>query len=245
MADPIQAISASMTALSKQYEVITHNIANADTPGFKRRMTAFSQVLQDRMNGDGNAGADGASLVSRASLDYSQGAIQQTGRTLDAAIQGDGFFTLETPEGELYTRNGSFQVNERGHMVDTSGRTVAGESGPIIVPQNVSLQELVISRDGGVSVSGRPLGKLKISQFLPDQQPLPIGRCLYVAKEDVQPKRDAENVTIHQGYRESSNVNVTEELVALIKVARMYEGNVKSYNAQDGRADTLMRVAMG
>jgi flagellar basal-body rod protein FlgF len=107
MTEAVTQITSSVDALTQELEIITHNLANVSTVGFKRRCNAFSKVL-DAQQGDAETYSPGIIDLNSA-FDFSQGNLIQTGRTLDLSIMGKGFFIVETPEGPLYTRNGAFQ----------------------------------------------------------------------------------------------------------------------------------------
>ena len=181
-----------------------------------------------------------------SAFDFSQGSLIQTGRTLDFALLGKGFFVVETPEGPLYTRNGAFRTNENGQIVDSAGRTVAGEAGPITVPATVGLSELQVSADGRISAGGINIGKIKIVDFKDNESKLvPVGgNCFVMPDKDIQPA-SAENVVVKQGYQEASNVKIVDELVDMIMVTRLYEANMRYVSAQRETSSSLTSVAMG
>jgi flagellar basal body rod protein FlgG len=159
------------------------------------------------------------------------------------ALDGEGFFVVETPSGSLYTRCGKFRTNGEGQLVDPMGRLVAGDNGPITVPASVSSSDVVIARDGRVSAGGRALGKLKIVQFTDPTQLTSVGTGCFQAKANAEVK-DADKVAVEQGSYESSNVSVVEELVGLLTVTRMYEASLKGISAQDDQGKQILQVAM-
>jgi flagellar basal-body rod protein FlgF len=242
MSDSAKAIASSLEALTQQYRTITNNLANASTPGFKRTRTTFQQLL-DNATSRAAPGESGGRLSPSNSIDFAQGVLTPTGRGLDLALEGDGFFVLETPDGPLYTRSGKFRTNGEGQLVDPVGRLVSGDSGPITVPPTASTMDLVVSRDGRVSVGSQSLGKLKVVTFADASQLTPVGGgCFQAARSATV--RDVEGAVVHQGFFESSNVSVVEELVGLISVTRLYEANLKSISVQDDKTKSLMQVAM-
>ena len=131
-----------MDALMKEYEVITHNMANVSTVGFKRRSNAFTKALNEE-NISNESYAPGEIELETA-FDFSQGTMTETGREMDFALLGKGFFVIETPDGPLYTRNGTFSTNQTGQIVDLEGRTVAGESGVISVPKKIAVSDIYV-----------------------------------------------------------------------------------------------------
>ena len=237
-------VSSSLDALMKEYEVITHNLANVSTAGFKRRSNAFSRALEEQGKAE-PAYSPGIVELSTA-FDFSQGSLDETGSKLDFALMGDGFFVIETPDGPLYTRNGAFSTDQNGQIVDLQGRTVAGESGAITVPNNVAISDLFVNDEGTISANGTTIGKFRLVDFGEDQGKLaPVGNnCFAMTDEGVQPDT-AENVAVKQGFQEASNVQVIEELVDMIMVTRMYEANIKFIDSSKDASKSLLSVAMG
>ncbi|MHC4155616.1 MAG: flagellar hook-basal body complex protein [Planctomycetota bacterium] len=211
-------ITASVDALMEEFYVITHNLANVSTVGYKRRCNAFTRALEAQGVPTDNYSPGTIDLNSV--FDFSQGSVAQTGRPLDLALNGQGFFVVETPQGPLYTRNGAFQTNHNGQIVDSQGRIVAGQAGPITIPLNAALSEVAVTSDGSVSVDGVTAGRFTLVDF-PD------------------------NVVVTQGYQEASNVKIVDELVDMIMVSRLYESNMKIIAAQKEASSSIMGVAMG
>jgi flagellar basal-body rod protein FlgF len=232
-----------MEALTKQYQAIAHNLANANTTGFKRQVTAFQQLLGTQVQGANSSGDLTGTIDGRIAIDQTQGPLTNTARPLDVAIDGEGFFVIETPQGPLYTRNGSFDVNSQGQLVDSVGRTVSGEGGPITLPGGVGLSQISVAPDGTVSAAGRNIGKLALVRFSDTSVLEPVGQSCFKAPQGVAPETAA-SVKVRQYFQESSNVNVVEELVGLIAVTRLYEANVKAIERQDEQTRNLLQVAM-
>jgi flagellar basal-body rod protein FlgF len=243
MQAPTQLIT-SIDALDREFEVITHNLANASTAGFKRRCNAFSKAL-DKQQGSAETYSPGK-IDFLSAFDFSQGPVNQTGNPLDFAISGKGFFVAETPDGPMYTRNGTFQVNSNGQLTDSMGRTISGEAGPITVPAKVSPSQLTVSPNGILSGNGVTIGKIKIVDFKENESKLiPAGgNCYVMPDKSIQPA-NSEQAVVKQGFQESSNVKIVDELVDMIMVTRLYEANMKTLLAQKDTSSTLTNVAMG
>jgi flagellar basal body rod protein FlgG len=240
--DSTTQISASLEALSKEFEILTHNMANVSTTGFKRRCNSFTKALEAQ---DGGPEGPADEELSQGVFDFSQGALVQTDRTLDFALHGEGFFVVESPEGPLYTRHGTFQTNANGQIVDTSGRLVAGVTGPLIVPPNADVSDLYVDAEGRVRAGQASLGQFRIVEFGDRQdQLLPAGLNCFRAPADVPPL-DALNVTVQQGYAEASNVKLVDELVNMILVSRLYEANMKLVTVSRDNTSSAIGVAMG
>jgi len=244
MTDTIAQVSSSIDALTKEFEVITNNLANVSTVGYKRMCNTFSQLLEAQESGEETEPDYKVSLDTK--FDFSQGNVTETGRSLDFALYGKGFFVIETPDGPLYTRNGAFSTNRNGQIVDMEGRTVAGEAGPITVPPTVGVSQVTVSSDGVISANGTAIGKFRLVSFGDNESKLiPAGaNCFRMAEEGVTPVK-VEYIVVKQGYQESSNVNIVDELVDMIMVSRLYEANMKLLSAQKETTGSIMSVAMG
>ncbi|MFP4355583.1 MAG: flagellar basal-body rod protein FlgF [Phycisphaerae bacterium] len=238
----LHPLTWSMRALTDQYETVANNVANVSTAGFKRRINSFSQVYAQQM-GNINPNDDDISIEhQKPHIDFSQGLMENTGRNLDVAIMGEGFFSIESPDGVQYTRNGTFQIDRQRRLVDSNGRFVAGQDGPIIIPPDTPTGQVGIGDDGIVTASGKAIGKLKLVQFDDQSQLIPVGDSCFIPREGIKPK-DNQTATIVQGFLERSNVNHVTELVDLIQLSRMYESNMKMAKSQDERMNSLIRAA--
>ena len=154
MAEISPCVKSNVDVLTRQFEQIANNLANVNTTGYKRQRSDFLAALHSQ-----TASADAvpsAEVGMKQTVDFSQGNLIQTGRSLDVALVGKGFFVLETPDGPRYTRNGSFQTNATGQLVDSQGRMVAGEGGPIVVPPGTDLARLSVSSDGAIAAGADP-----------------------------------------------------------------------------------------
>ena len=229
-----------MAGLARQYRVITHNLANANTTGFKRQISSMSQST-----GGTSASGGAGSITDRISVDFGQGRLVHTGRALDFALEGDNcFFVVETPQGPLYTRNGVFRANAQGQLVDAAGRMVGGKAGPIVIPPSVGVTGINVARDGRISGGGQTIGKLRIVEFEEPAQLTRAGGVAFRAPTRLAPK-PAANAVVYQGFQEGSNVVAVEELVDLITLSRLYEANFKTIQTQDDRMKSIIQVAMG
>jgi len=235
-------VSTSIDALTREFEVITHNLANVSTVGYKRRCNAFSKTVEAQDVETYSPGGVDLNSV----FDFSQGSVAETGRPLDLALYGKGLFRIETPDGPLYTRNGTFQTNQNGQIVDSMGRIVAGQAGPITIPGNVGISQLSVSSDGTISAGGIAIGKFALVDFEDNESKLvPAGDSCYRMPDASIVPVAAGQVVVKQGYQESSNVKVIDELVDMILVSRLYEANMKAITAEKEASGSLMSVAMG
>ncbi len=241
MGDFATQIGSRMTALTREFDIITHNLANVGTTGYKRRCNAFSKSLIVEQSGTETAGKVNLNTV----FDFSQGEITQTGRTLDFALCGKGFFVIETPQGPLYTRNGTFHLDNNNQIADSAGRIVAGQSGPISIPTSIGLSQVSVSSDGSISADGTAIGKFKLVDFKDNEGELvAVGTNCFMAPDDITPHTPG-NLIVKQGFRESSNVQMVEELVDMMMVSRLYEANTKFIAAKKSLSKSIIGVAMG
>ena len=248
MSDPIQTTALSMAAISERFEATAHNLANSSTIGYKRRGAA-AMIAEATTAGNGKAASesrtsDGAGkLATQSFIDFSQGTLIQTGRTLDAALHGPGFYVLDTPQGELYTRDGAFRTNATGQLVDSEGRTVQGDGGPLTIPNVASTLSVNIGVDGRIMVGDQTVGKLRVVEFQNTAALTPVGQNAFRALAKAEPA-PATKTQVQQGFQESSNVSPVEELVGLITCTRMYEATLKNISVQEEKNKNLMQVAM-
>jgi len=237
--------------------VISNNLANVNTTGFKRSRAAFEDLLyQDLRQAGGQtseqteapsglAVGTGVRVVGTQKL-FTQGNISQTNNPLDVAIQGRGFFEVLLPDGtQAYTRDGTLQIDSDGQVVTSSGYRIQPE---ITLPNNA--QSVTIGSDGtvGVQIAGQAapqqVGTLQIVDFINPSGLTPRGENLFLetaASGTPQPGTPGLNGlgTVLQGALETSNVNVVEELVSMIETQRAYEMNSKAISASDSMLQFL------
>jgi flagellar basal-body rod protein FlgF/flagellar basal-body rod protein FlgG len=214
---------AACTALASRtqaLDTIANNLANANTAGYRAQHNVFSSVLAAAGSSNGTAlnhAINNYGLLSGTTLDLGQGAMQKTGNDLDVAIQGQGFFVVQTANGPMYTRDGSFQLSNKGQLVTAAGDPIMGDKGTItMLPGSVT-----ISPDGTISSNGAVAGKLKLVQFPADTPLTSAGETYYSAPPKTE--TPATDSTVQQGMLESSNVNPVSGMVELITAQRSAE----------------------
>lgn len=231
MIENAQLISLSrQIALQRQMDMVANNIANVNTTGFKAEQMLFEEYKMPVASHRGFAGDDQAlSYVQDWATvqDFSTGAMVQSGSPLDVAINGDGFFAVQTANGERWTRAGSFQLNNTGTLVDLSGNPVLGEGGPIQFGPEES--DITIASDGSISSSAGPKGKLRIVEFEEPQALIRQGSNLFSGGEPIAPANSA----VMQGFVERSNVSGVAEMSEMIRVTRTYESIASLAQKQD------------
>ncbi len=249
-----------LDAQQTQMDVISNNLANVSTNGFKRSRAVFEDLLYQNIRQPGAQSSQQNQLPSGLQLGtgvrpvateriFTQGNLQQTSNDKDVAINGDGFFQVLLPDGTTaYTRDGSFQTDSQGQLVTSSGYPVQPA---ITIPANA--QTLSVGRDGTVSItqpgsaSAVQVGTLQLATFINSAGLLSKGENLYVetaasgTPNTNTPGSNGAGV-LSQGYVETSNVNVVEEMVNMIQTQRAYEINSKAISTSDQMLEKLSQL---
>jgi flagellar basal-body rod protein FlgG len=251
---------SGMEAQQTQLDVISNNLANTATNGFKRAHAVFEDLIYQNLRQSGAASSDQTQLPTglqiglgtravATSRNFSQGTLQQTSNPLDLAIKGNGFFQITLPDGSTgYTRDGSFQVDAQGQMVTNSGYQV--QPG-ITIP--ATAQSVTIANDGTVSVllpgqtAPQTVGQIQTASFVNPAGLDPKGQNLYgETAASGAPNAGAPGTNglgaVQQGFVETSNVNVVEELVSMISTQRAYELNSKAVSTSDQMLQRLSQM---
>lgn len=231
--------NASYTALTRQsglmreMQIVANNIANAATTGFRQEGLIFSERLQK--TGDSASVSMATGNVRQTSM--IQGTFTQTGGSFDLAIEGDGFFLIETERGERLTRAGNFSPDSNGNLVTSNGHRVLDSGGaPVFVPTDAS--ELSISPDGTISTKGRPIGQIGLYQ--------PVNTASLVREDGVMFRSEegfeaAPNSRMMQGFLEGSNVDPVSQIARMIEVQRAYEMGQSFLQTEDERVRNALK----
>ena len=220
MSSGYYAACTGLMSRTEALDTIANNLANVSTAGFRASHNIFSSVLAT--TGDTplsvlNQDTNDYGVLSGTQLDTSQGSLVPTGNSLDLAMEGPGYFSVQTATGTVYTRGGNFRVSPQGQLITAAGDPVVGENGPItIVGDPVS-----ISPDGTISTEGAISGRLKLVEFAPATQIRSAGGTYYTAPASAAVA--AQNSQVRQGMLESSNVNPVTSMVELITAQREVE----------------------
>jgi len=211
MSDQFIDTYSALEARMKMIDVIANNLANANTNGFKRD---FGHILQEETR-----------VEAGTKVDFSTGDLVSTGNELDAAINGQGFFAIQTPNGVRYTRNGSFSLNAGGELVTQDGMPVLNSSGS---PINAGHGKVAIQDGGSVTVDGNETAKLKIVNFKEPQklQKEGLSRMIWIGAPDAV--QDVPDPHLKSGALERSNVNAVDEMVHLMSAYREFEAVQKT-----------------
>jgi flagellar basal-body rod protein FlgG len=268
--------ASGMRAQQWKLDAVANNLANVDTDAYKRDVTAhkaFPELLMRRMEDDGVyrhpfGSGDMAPIIGRIGTgvelnelftDFQQGSMQETQSDFDIALDGKGFFSIATPWGERYTRNGSFQLGKEGYLETKEGYPVLGENGPLKVKANnfqvdkegrvwinaeyADDPELLISREDNTWGDTVLLDSLKIVEFDLDRYLQKQGSSLYRSTDisgDAAVMEESDRPRVVQGFVETGNVDPVVEMVQMIEVNRAYEANQKVIQNSDSMLGVLI-----
>ena len=253
----LNTAATGMAAQQTNVDVIANNLANVNTTGFRKSRAEFEDLIyQTYRTPGGNVGdsqrlptgiqlGEGVRTVSTTQI-HMQGSLLQTGNSLDVAIEGSGFFQIMRPGGQLaYTRSGNFKTDAEGRLMTVDGYLVEPA---MVVPTNAT--SITIAATGQVSVTtpdstaSQEIGQLTMANFVNPSGMQPIGRSLFVQTDAsgqpiiAQPGQEGIG-TLQQGYLESSNVEVVNEMIDLIAAQRAYEVNQKVITTSDEMLRTV------
>jgi flagellar basal-body rod protein FlgG len=246
MSGSIYMAASGALAYQHRMEILSNNIANVNTIGFKQDKTQFQQYYTsalENMNPQASANADVPQAEEywfelTAHTDYSAGPLKKTGNRFDLAITGKGFFCVETPDGIKYTRRGNFGIDVNGNLITQEGWPVLGESGEIPVESQADFSdkdnhEILVHDDGTVEVDGNSVGKLLIVEFTDPQQLSKAGGTYFVVDPGDASESVATDYHISQGMVELSNVDAVRMMAEIIETLRGYESYQKVIRSID------------
>ena len=215
-------------------EMLSNNVANINTIGYKAEKSVFSVPPETPAAENESARGPHPSLSPYAPpfltvIDFSQGAIRQTGNPLDVAIDGDGFFSVQTPQGVQYTRQGSFTLNADGVLVTQDGYPVLGEGGEISLEEGI----VEIDEQGTVYVDGDDVGRLQITELADARSLKKVGNGRFAMSTTAAPGIRPENTFLRQGHIEAANVNPVQAMTEMIETSRAFEAYQKVIQSAD------------
>ncbi|MCT7297725.1 flagellar basal-body rod protein FlgG [Ralstonia sp. CHL-2022] len=249
-----------MDAQQTQLDVVSNNLANVNTTGFKRSRAVFEDLLYQNAREPGAQSSQQTTLPSGLQIGtgtrvvaterlHTQGNLTKTGNSTDVAINGNGFFQVQMPDGTLaYTRDGNFQINAQGQLVTSSGYAVQPA---VTVPQNAT--SLTIGKDGVVTVTtpgtvnNTQVGTFQLANFINPAGLRSMGENLY-AETEASGTANLANPgsngvgALNQNYVETSNVNVVEEMIQMIQTQRAYEINSKAVQTADRMLEKVAQL---
>ena len=220
MPDPVRpngmsSAAAALQMLERRQQVLSNNLANASTRGFKAE-TAFARIIGDAM------------ATTDTALDLSPGTLTETHNTLDLAIEGDGFFVTSTPGGERLVRNGSFRLDADRRLVTEHGNPVLGDDGPISLPLGVA----EVDATGLVKVNGKPVQRLRVERVAEGTQLQHEGGTQFLPDATRQSIPPTQRI-VRQGFIEESNVNPMSAMTAMLEILHRYGAAQKTLSTID------------
>ncbi|MDH5762479.1 MAG: flagellar basal-body rod protein FlgF [Nitrospinota bacterium] len=246
----------------KKLDVLSNNIANINTPGFKKDLLIYRESTTQNKLGNQNAdqwisplleksnGLASYVSVTHTLIDNSQGSLVKTDNSLDLALEGEGYFAIATPTGERYTRNGHFHLDDIGQLVDQTGNPVQTiNNDPIIIP--LGTQTIAIDSDGtvtgGTDEDLGPIGQLKVVKFNRQEDLIKEGEGFYKSTHPENEPVPANKVKVLQGYTETSNASAVNEMIHMMEAVRTLEAYQKIIQsideADDQSVNNLARIA--
>jgi flagellar basal-body rod protein FlgG len=229
-----KALSGALVQ-TRRLELVTQDLANVNTAGYKGERIVFREVLEAPPKPDERIG--GQVVVTEQRTDFSNGNLRPTGNPLDLALMGEGFFAVQTAAGVRYTRQGAFSLSVNKTVVTPAGEAVLGESGPI----RVDGDKVDITADGDVLVDGEEVDRLKIVRAEDPRRLVREGQTFFRAEDaDVQP---ATAVQVVQGSLEEANVNPIESMVTLIDLQRQFEAYERAMRTMDSVTEKVVDQA--
>ncbi len=225
-------------------QVIANNLANINTTGFKRDSMFIQALKKTGLIQQQNDG-DLAGLDVRQFTDFSEGSLAPTNNPFDVAIQGRGFFVVETPQGMQYTRNGNFMLSADGSLVTSQGYPVLGVGGRIQFPDIRKLAQgnVAITATGEIFADNSLIGKLRVVDFERASDLRKQGNTLFsTSAKELFTEADGKTTAIKQGFLEESNVDGIEEMIEMIELNRSFESDQKSIQYQDSTLEKAMDV---
>ncbi len=255
------ALSGAM-AQSQRLDTIANNLANANTTGFKKDGQVFSEyVTANEKYPDSTTiprvtasidsfydmqGGDRSYVDSKGTYsDFSQGPLKNTGNNLDVAIEGKGFFEVQTPAGAQLTRNGAFKLDSQGRLVNSDGYPILKAGAGPAAGRTIQLQSgnVTVGYSGDIFDGDHPIGKLSVVNVDNQDALQKVGNSLYTLKPNYNlTTHPAGHFKLHQGFLEMSNVNIVDEMTQMIQASRTFEADRNSIRAFDQMDDKLVNV---
>jgi flagellar basal-body rod protein FlgG len=254
MSGAIYMAASGALAYEKRLQIISNNLANANTVGYKMDhgqfqfidsadLPASSTLTAPEMN---TSQAQSFWFEFNSYTDFTHGSLKNTANDFDLALIGKGFFCVQKPDGVHYTRKGDFTLNADGVLVTRNGWPVMGDGGEITVNNKENphrYQKFAVDEEGNVSVDGKEIGSLRIVEFSEPNRLRKMGDTLFIPAEDSPPAQEAQDFKVSQGFVELSNVDVVKMMTEMIEVLRGYERYQKVIRtADDATARTINEV---
>ena len=220
MLEGLYSAASGMEAQQQQFNAISNDMANLDTPGYQSTVVGFHDLLYSNGAYGSTVPTGAGAAASIVGRDQSQGAIQTTNRQLDVAVQGHGYLEVRRPDGSIgLTRNGRLELNSKRQLTNQEGMLVQP---PITIPAGVSTDQVTIGADGTVEAAGKRVGKISLVDVPAPDGLVADGDSVFSATAASGAIRTAKNATIQQGALEGSNVNIGDEMAKMMTAQQQY-----------------------
>jgi len=244
MSGDIYLAASAALAYEKRLEVVANNLANLNTAGFKRDNVSFQAYMLNNAGSPAPVSPPYPQAASPESFwveynsrtDFSPGFLRQTGNPFDLAINGKGFFSVQSPDGELYTRRGNFSLSQEGMLVTQEGWSVMGDGGEIRVAvgnSNRRALDVTVGEDGVLQVNGSKVGRLRVSDFPTPDSLTKVNGCYFKPGSGQGAPEPMEDSRISQGFLEMANVEAVQLMTEMIEIHRGYESYQRVIRAID------------
>jgi flagellar basal-body rod protein FlgF len=214
---------AGKFANEKRLDIISNNLANAATAGYKASRPVFNVVTVENESAEPNKPQSTYVNIYDSYIHFSDAPLVETGGSFDLAMEGEGFFAVNTPEGTRYTRNGQFTLNNEKRLVTMDGNPVLGQGGEITIDG----KQVSIEKDGSIFVDKSFVDVIRVVDFSKRSDLRSAGRSLFINTNAGNEETTPQNYSVRQGFYEASNVNVVREMVDMISSVRAYETYTK------------------
>ena len=220
MLEGLFSAASGMEAQQHQFDAISNDMANLDTPGYQSTIVGFHDLLYSNGGYGPNVATGAGTAAGVVGRDQTQGAINQTGRPLDVAVQGQGFIEVRRFDGSIgLTRNGRLEINAKRQLTNQEGMLVQP---PVTIPAGVPLDAVTIGSDGTVSAAGKRVGKISLVDVPAPDGLVADGDSVFSATAASGATRTAKNATLQQGALEGSNVNLGDEMAKMMTAQQEY-----------------------
>lgn len=227
--------ASAMIPRIKQQETIANNLANASSSGYKKDMIFTKELSKAEARHAMKQNDWQTPMIDQVYTDYEQGGLDETGNPLDLALEGSGFFVFDAGDGEqVLSRSGALMVDNEGYLANADGHRILGDGGAI----NVGAGEVSVSENGQVEVDGAPVASVQVVEPTDTNQLTKAGNTEFNIPDGIE-LTAAVNFAVRQGYLESSNVEVVNEMVNMITSYRNFEADANSIKAQDESLEKL------
>ncbi len=233
--------ASSLVSQGNAQEIIARNLANVNTVGYKKAVPVFQAYLFNMQEGDVTSKKGIGNKLGNEAIDFSSGSLEYTGNDLDMAIKGDGFFTVQTEDGVRYTRKGQFTLSRDMKVVTHEGWPLMGNGGEIQVPKGA--QSITVKANGGFSVDGKEIDKVKVVE-IPNVTDLEsVGGCLYKLSDRASEPEISTRAEIAHHHIEKANVIAVDEMVTMIANMRSYQAGSKVTESINQSLEKIINLA--